>query len=144
MEVNLTDTFKPTRDRGNRAGSIVLRFPTLEPIDPWLFLNSVIGRTCFFRMIVRAEGTGKLHDVTGRRGVYDSKQEGHVLGIGMAMTDEGRDRFGILTVTKKKVNTGAGFGYRSWFARNVICFVVGKQVVLTKEGAKMLKEVLGW
>jgi hypothetical protein len=139
--MNVNKILNASRDVGFRAGDVML--PNVYPlVDAGEFLASAAGRTGFFRMIVRSERTGRWHDVQGRQGVYASAQEGPVAGVGRPMLDVERGRFGILTFTSKKVNLGAGHGYRSWLRKNVAVIVSGGIVMVTLDGVDEIASAL--
>jgi hypothetical protein len=84
---------------------------------------------------------GKVRDVIGRQGVYDSAQDGPVLGIGHPMTDAGLLTFSFWTCTfdGKAVNTGAGKGYRTLRAHGVIAIHVNGKDYVTAYGQHLIE-----
>ncbi|MHA1962525.1 MAG: hypothetical protein ACW99U_20170 [Candidatus Thorarchaeota archaeon] len=83
---------------------------------------------------------GKVRDVIGRQGVYNSNQDGRVENVGHAMTDAGLLTFSFWTATHgSKVNTGAGKGYRTLRAHGVIAIHVNGRDYLTAYGQHIIE-----
>jgi hypothetical protein len=140
MDININSLLKPSRDAGIRSGDIIVpqSFLLIEPEQALAGLRGL-----FFRAIVRAECSGRLHDIIVRQGVWRSGQDGEVAGDGRPMRVEGR-RFGTWAYSPKgtKLNEGAGVGYRSWLYQNLLVLVVKDGVCLTNEGVRVVTEAL--
>lgn len=140
MDININSLLKPRRDAGIRSRDIIVPQSFLL-VDAEQALAGMGG--LFFRAIVRAECSGRLHDIIVRQGVWRSEQDGEVAGEGRTMRLAGR-RFGTWAYSPKgtKFNEGAGVGYRSWLYQNLLVLVVKDGVCLTNEGVKVVTEAL--
>lgn len=93
-----------------------------------------------FRVIYVCQD-GSIRDMTGRQGVYASKQDGMVRNVGHAMRNEERLNLSFWTATHgAKVNTGAGKGYRTLCARGILAIRVDGCDILTDAGIEALRK----
>ncbi len=107
----------------------------------WDFVRSLNGR--MFRVIYECLD-GKRLDIIGRQGVHDSAQDGEVQGIGHAMASAERLTLSFWTATHegRKVNTGAGKGYRTIRAAGILAIRVDGTDILTSQGQAELLDSL--
>jgi hypothetical protein len=106
----------------------------------WQFLRACGGRQ--FRVVYACQD-GRVRDMIGRQGVYDSRQDGTVQGIGRAMTCERALTLSFHTTTHgAKVNTGTGKGYRTLRAAGILAIRIDGVDVLTDAGVIALAKQL--
>lgn len=119
---NITQTLGARKDAHARAqGDLILRNHVVV-IDSaqavFEFVSKLDGR--FFRIVYRCLD-GQIRDMTGRQGVWNSRQDGEVQGIGHSMRDAARLNLSFWTATfGGKVNTGTGKGYRTIRAEGIL------------------------
>ncbi len=140
--MNITETLGATRDKHAKAqGDLILGKQVVRIGDDsavWHFVSNLDSR--FFRIIYRCQD-GKIRDMTGRQGVYDSRQDGMVAGIGHAMRNVVRLTLSFWTDARGgKVNTGAGKGYRTIRAAGILAIRVQGTDILTDAGITALRE----
>lgn len=108
--------------------------------ETWEFMRNLGGR--MVRLIYECKD-GTRRDIIGRQGVYQSKQDGTVKGLGHAMTSEARLTLSFHTHTYgNKVNTGSGKGYRTLRAAGILAIRVDGEDILTAQGQAEIKEIL--
>ena len=109
-----------------------------SPSDVWSFVKRLGGRQ--FRVIYRCKD-GRVRDMIGRHGVYNSAQDGMVQGIGHAMESERNLTLSFWTNVYggRAVNTGAGKGYRTLRADGILAIKCDDNIVLTGEGIRSLR-----
>jgi hypothetical protein len=139
--VNLTDLLSARKDRYARALGAFTLSGNIEAgsdaVSVWEFLMSQNGKQ--FRVLTQCLD-GTVRDMIGRGGVFDSKQDGTVEGIGQAMTNPDKLTLSLWTATHgKKVNTGAGKGYRTLKAENIIAIHAQDRQILTAFGLELLR-----
>jgi len=142
--MNITTTFGAKRDRYAKAqgefilGATVVRLGDAQEV--WTFLRAIEGRS--FRVIYRCLD-GKVRDMIGRQGVYKSSQDGTVAGTGHAMASAERLNLSFWTYAYgKKVNVGAGKGYRTLKASGILAIRCEGTDILTDEGIRELESRL--
>jgi hypothetical protein len=140
--MNLTETLHARTDSyARKQGAFILGASAIylsTPAMVWEFVRSLQGRT--FRVIYRAE-TGNVGDWIGRQGVHNSKQDGTVAGTGHAMASADRLTLSFWTQAYgRKVNTGAGKGYRTLRADRILAIRVDGADFITKTGMLALAE----
>ena len=136
--MNLTQTFDAKRDAYARRqgefilGAEVVRIGSVG--DVWDFVRALGGRT--FRVIYVCKD-GTVRDLIGRQGVYASEQDGTVAGTGHAMACAKRMNLSFWTFAHgKKVNTGAGKGYRTLRAAGILAIRCEGIDILTDAGVE--------
>jgi len=109
-----------------------------SPSDVWSFVKGLGGRQ--FRVIYRCKD-GRIRDMIGRQGVYNSAQDGMVQGVGHAMESEQNLTLSFWTNVYggRAVNTGAGKGYRTLRADGILAIRCNGVTVLTGEGLRSLE-----
>lgn len=106
-------------------------------VSVWELLRSQNGKQ--FRVLVQCQD-GTVRDWVGRGGVYNSKQDGEVQGVGTPMANRDLLNLSFWTATHgSKVNTGAGKGYRTLKAEYVIAIHAGGCEYLTAFGLELCK-----
>lgn len=119
---NMTQALRARKDKHARAqGDLILRNHVVM-IDSaqavFEFVSKLDSR--FFRVLYRCLD-GQVRDIIGRQGVYNSRQDGEVQGIGHSMRDAARLNLSFWTGTHGgKVNTGTGKGYRTLRAEGIL------------------------
>ena len=92
-----------------------------------------------FRVIYRCKD-GTIRDMTGRQGVYNSRQDGMVRGVGRAMRSESAMTLSFWTDCQGgKVNTGSGQGYRTLRAIGILAIRCEGTDILTDAGLAALR-----
>ena len=98
----------------------------------WQFMRDCGDR--MFRVIYQCKD-GTIRDMIGRQGVHNSEQDGEVQGIGAPMASEENLTLSFWTATHgRKVNTGAGKGYRTLRAAGILALRVDKTDFVTGAG----------
>lgn len=138
--INLTERWGAKRDRyAKQQGAFVLSDNVIligDAAEVWEFMRACGDR--IFRVLYRCKD-GTVRDMIGRQGVYASKQDGQVLNVGHAMTDIDRLTLSFWTFAHgKKVNTGAGKGYRTLRAAGILAIRCEGHDILTAEGHQSL------
>jgi len=140
--VNLSTMLGARKDmHARKLGDLILRSQVVRlgsARDVWEFVSNLDSR--FFRILYRCLD-GKILDMTGRQGVYNSRQDGEVQNIGHAMRNEDRLNLSFWTDTQGgKVNTGAGKGYRTIKAAGILAIRVQGTDILTDAGVEALRD----
>ena len=140
--VNLTEVLGAKRDRHARAqGDLVLGSQVVRIGDDaavFGFVSNLESR--FFRIVYRCQD-GTIRDMTGRQGVFDSRQDGMVQGVGHRMRDAVRLNLSFWTDARGgKVNTGSGKGYRTIRAAGILAIRVQGTDILTDAGIAALRD----
>ena len=118
-------------------GSKVVRIGSAR--DVFEFVSNLESR--FFRVIYRCLD-GSIRDMTGRQGVYASKQDGEVQGTGHRMRNEERLNLSFWTDCQGgKVNLGMGKGYRTLKAAGILLLRVQGTDILTDAGIEALRSI---
>lgn len=141
MNVNVTDLLHAIRDRyAKRQGPFVI---TGQPqtltgaAETWEFMRELGGKTV---RIVYECLDGKVRDIIGRQGVYNSDQDGRVENVGHPMADAGLLTLSFWTFAHgQKVNTGTGKGYRTLRAAGILAIRVDETDYLTAYGRMTLE-----
>ena len=142
QSMNITEATSARSDRyAKRQGPFVLGNESHRIDDPravWDWMVSLGGRQ--FRVLYRCEN-GIVRDLIGRQGVHDSEQDGAVQGTGVPMRSAKRLTLSFWTNVfgGKKVNTGAGKGYRTLRADRILAVRCGKVDVITTELIRELR-----
>lgn len=141
--MNLTQTLGATKDRhARKLGDLVLGQKVVRLGDAkevWEFVSNLDSR--FFRVIYRCKD-GRIRDMTGRQGVYNSCQDGMVQGIGRPMRNADSLTLSFWTdCSGGKVNTGAGAGYRTLRAQGILMLRIQGTDILTDAGVAALASV---
>ena len=106
--------------------------------DVFNFVSNLGSR--MFRIVYRCKD-GTVRDMTGRQGVYNSRQDGMVQGVGHAMRSEENLTLSFWTATfGNKVNTGTGKGYRTIRASGILAIRCEGTDILTDSGLAALRE----
>lgn len=140
--MNLNTALGATKDRhATRAGDIILGNEIVrigDSLEVFQFVSKLGSE--FFRIIYQCLD-GKVRDMIGRQGVFASKQDGEVEGIGPRMRNEERLNLSFWTDTRGgKVNIGAGKGYRTIRAAAILAIKVRGTVIVTDAGIVALRE----
>lgn len=137
--INLTQVFEAKRDRyAVRQGEFILSGDVVligDAREVWDFMRACGDR--IFRVVYRCLD-GTVRDIIGRQGVYNSEQDGHVQGIGSPMATEGENLSFWTFAHGKKVNTGAGQGYRTLRAAGILAIRCEGHDILTAAGQASL------
>lgn len=139
-QINLTELWNAQRDRyAKRQGPFVMEGEVKvigDAREVWDFMRACGDR--IFRVIYVCKD-GTVRDMIGRQGVHNSAQDGKVQGIGHAMASEDRLTLSFWTFAHgKKVNTGAGKGYRTLRAAGILAIRCEGHDILTEVGAASL------
>lgn len=137
-QINLTQQWDAKRDRyASRQGEFILSgdVTILPQGSEWDFVRALGGRV--FRVVYVCQD-GTVRDMIGRQGVYASEQDGEVQNIGAPMAREGSHLSFWTFAHGQKVNTGAGKGYRTLIAANILAIRCEGNDILTEHGAKYL------
>ena len=139
--MNVTQQLGAKKDaHAKRQGDLILgqTVVRMNASDVFAFLSSIGG--VFFRIVYRCQD-GTVRDMTGRQGVYDSRQDGTVLNVGHRMRDEQRLNLSFWTDARGgKVNTGAGKGYRTIRAEGILILRVQGTDIVTDAGIEALRD----
>lgn len=136
-QINLTELWNAKRDAyAKRQGDFVLKGDVVllgDPVQVWDFVRG-LGSRIFRVLYVCQDGT--VRDIIGRGGVYDSSQDGTVAGTGHAMASQERLTLSFWTGVHggRKVNTGAGKGYRTLRAAGILAIRCEGHDILTAMG----------
>lgn len=139
-QINLTELWSAQRDRyAKRQGPFVLEGEAKvigNAREVWDFMRACGDR--IFRVVYVCKD-GTVRDMIGRQGVYKSEQDGTVQGIGHAMASEENLTLSFWTFAHgKKVNTGAGKGYRTLRAAGILAIRCEGHDILTETGIAAL------
>ena len=146
--LNLTKLLEARKDAyAARMGEFVLAKNAVEmqSRDVYAYLTGPC-QGMFLRVVYLCLD-GKVRDIIGRSGVWQSEQDGEVQGIGRAMRNEERETVSFWTCVHngEKANTGAGKGYRTLRAAGILALRIkqGDAMldIVTSNGAAMLAEV---
>lgn len=119
-------------------GSKVVRIGSAR--DVFNFVSNLDGR--FFRIVYRCKD-GKVRDMTGRQGVYNSRQDGMVQGIGHSMRNADKMTLSFWTDCQGgKVNTGTGKGYRTIRAEGILALRIEGTDILTDAGIEAMRNAV--
>ncbi len=140
--MNLTTTLRARKDaHARKQGDLVLGQQVVRIGDAatvWEFVSKLGSR--FFRVVYCCKD-GAIRDIMGRQGVYASKQDGEVQGIGHAMRSEKNLTLSFWTDCRGgKANTGAGHGYRTLRAAGILALRVDGVDILTDAGIEALRQ----
>lgn len=142
--MNLTATFGATKDQyARKLGDLVLGQKVVRIGDSaqvWKFVRDCGGR--MFRVVYECQD-GRIRDMIGRQGVYDSCQDGRVQNVGHAMASEENLTLSFWTNCHNgsKVNTGAGKGYRTLRAAGILAMRIEGTDILTDAGMRKLAQL---
>ncbi len=139
--MNLTTILSAKKDaHARRLGdfSLAQRIVQIgDAAEVFRFVSELGGR--FFRVVYRCKD-GTVRDMTGRQGVYVSKQDGEVQGIGKPMRDAARLNLSFWTDCQGgKVNNGSGKGYRTLKAEGILAMRIGETDILTAAGIEAVR-----
>jgi hypothetical protein len=140
--MNVTQQLGAKKDsHAKRQGDLILGQKVVRlgsASEVFAFLSSIGG--AFFRIVYRCQD-GTIRDMTGRQGVYDSRQDGRVLNVGHRMRDEQRLNLSFWTDARGgKVNTGMGKGYRTIKAEGILILRVQGTDIVTDAGIDALRD----
>jgi len=97
----------------------------------WQFVRDCGDR--MFRVIYQCEN-GTIRDIIGRQGVHNSEQDGEVQGVSAPMAQDGTHLSFWTATHGRKVNTGAGKGYRTLRADRILALRVDQTDFVTGAG----------
>lgn len=105
--------------------------------DVFNFVSNLDSR--FFRVVYRCKD-GKIRDMTGRQGVYNSRQDGMVQGVGRPMRNADKMTLSFWTDARGgKVNLGTGHGYRTLRAEGILALRIEGTDILTDAGIEAMR-----
>lgn len=139
--MNLTETFRARKDAyAKRQGDLIVTTQAVllgDCAEVWGYFRALGGLE--IRVIVECKD-GTRRDIIGRQGVHKSAQDGEVQGIGSPMACAKRLRLSFWTCVfgKRKVNTGAGKGFRTLRAAGILAFKVQGTIFLTAQGMRAM------
>ena len=137
---NNVGTFNARGDRHARNVGPFLLSETIVRIGDartvFEFVSNLGSR--MFRVIYRCKD-GTIRDMTGRQGVYNSRQDGRVQNVGHAMRNTDKMTLSFWTDCQGgKVNTGTGKGYRTLRAIGILAIRCEGTDILTDMGLAAL------
>ena len=144
-QYNLSTIFGAQADAyAKTQGNFILAdtvFVGMSHNETWDFLTQLGGK--LFRVIYETLD-GKRIDIIGRQGVHNSTQDGEIAGTGHAMRSAHRLTISFHThvFEGRKVNTGAGKGYRTLRAAGILAIRVDQTDILTCQGQSELLDSL--
>ena len=139
--VNISTMLGARKDaHARRLGDLILGSKVVrigDARETFEFVSNLDSR--FFRVVYRCKD-GRIRDMTGRQGVWNSQQDGEVAGIGRQMRDAAKMTLSFWTDCQGgKVNTGTGQGYRTLRAEGILLLRVQGTDILTDAGLEALR-----
>ena len=162
--LNLSELFGAKNDRYAKAQGDFKLFEgfnyTGDGVSTWDWFRGLGGS---FVTVLYFTAKGEIRNMIGRQGVHDSSQDGTVEGTGHAMASrdgltlsfwtacnaakvnvdtsdlpEGSEAIVAAAAAKEKVNTGAGFGYRTLRADRILAVNANGAQYVTDTGTAMI------
>lgn len=141
-QLNLTETLGAQADAyAKQQGAFLVsgQVTVLDTVQTWDFLCRLGDLGKMFRVVYRCRD-GSIRDIIGRGGVFNSSQDGTVVGVGRPMRSESALTVSFWTFCHgRKVNTGAGLGYRTLRAAGVLAIRCEGRDFLTVEGIETIQ-----
>lgn len=142
--MNLTEQLGAKRDaHAKRQGDYVLGAKVVRIGNAREVFNFVSNLDSMFFRVIYLCKDGTIRDMTGRQGVYNSRQDGMVQGIGHSMRNADKMTLSFWTDARGgKVNLGTGHGYRTLRAEGILALRIQGTDILTDAGIEAMRNAV--